>query len=237
MFHVNRWRPGPWRPAPVTGVLLAANTAVFLLQAAQGPVGQEWIVRYGLIPAVLMQGERFSIPGSPTPYALTLLSSSFLHGNLGHLVVNLAFIAVLGSLVERAVGAWRVAVLWTAAVVLGGVFHVLMNSGSIVPTVGASAGVAGLIGVVTVGGWGGLIAGGLWLSVQVAGAMARAPQLLDPEVAWQAHLAGYTVGVVGGLLVRWEIRRRRRAARRVGAEPRAPGTAASRAGGQGGRRG
>ena len=114
-------------------------------------------------------------------------------------------------MVERAVGAWRIAVLWTVAVVLGGAFHVLMNSGSIVPTIGASAGVAGLIGVVTVGGWGGLIAGGLWLSVQIVGAVARTPELLDPDVAWQAHLAGYAVGVAGGLLVRWEIRRRRRA--------------------------
>ena len=217
----HRWS-GFWRPGWVTSVLLSANAAVFLLQTAQGPAGQEWIVRYGLIPAVLVQGERFSIPGAPTPYALTLLSSSFLHGNPGHLAVNLAFIAVLGSMVERAVGAWRITVLWTVAVVLGGAFHVLMNSGSIVPTIGASAGVAGLIGVVTVGGWGGLIAGGLWLSVQIIGAVAQAPQLLDLDVAWQAHLAGYAVGVVGGLLVRWEIRRRRRS--RLGrAKPRERG--------------
>lgn len=206
--------------------MLAANAAAFLLQAVQGPAGQDWIVRYGLIPAVLAQGERFSIPGAPTPYALTLLSSSFLHGNLGHLAVNLAFIAVLGSMVERAVGAWRFAAVWTAAVVLGGAFHALMNSGSLVPTIGASAGVAGLIGVVTVGGWGGLIAGGLWLAVQIIGAVARAPHLLDPDVAWQAHLAGFAVGVVGGLLVRWEIRRRRIA--RLGrAGPRARGVAGS----------
>ena len=230
MFHVKHWRPGR-----VTGSLLAANATVFLLQTAQGPVGQEWIVRYGLIPAVLVQGERFSIPGAPTPYALTLLSSSFLHGNVGHLAVNLAFIAALGSMVEHAVGAWRVAALWTAAVVLGGAFHVLMNSGSIVPTVGASAGVAGLIGVVTVGGWGGLIAGGLWLSVQVIGVVARAPQLLDPDVAWQAHLAGYAVGVVGGLLVRWEVRRR--IARAGRAEAPARGVAGSLCDGRGDRHG
>ena len=211
MSHVKHRWSGFWRPGWVTSVLLAVNAAVFLIQTAQGPAGQAWIVRYGLIPAVLVQGERFSIPGAPTPYALTLLSSSFLHGNPGHLAVNLAFIAVLGSMVERAVGAWRFAALWTASVMLGGAFHVLMNSGSLVPTIGASAGVAGLIGVVTVGGWGGLIAGGLWLSVQIVGAVARTPQLLDPDVAWQAHLAGYAVGVAGGLLVRWEIRRRRRA--------------------------
>ena len=236
MSHVKHRWSGFWRPGWVTSVLLAANAAVFLIQTAQGPAGQAWIVRYGLIPAVLVQGERFSIPGAPTPYALTLLSSSFLHGNPGHLAVNLAFIAVLGSMVERAVGAWRIAVLWTVAVVLGGAFHVLMNSGSIVPTIGASAGVAGLIGVVTVGGWGGLIAGGLWLSVQIIGAVAQAPRLLDPDVAWQAHLAGYAVGVVGGLLVRWEIRRRRMAAQ-GGTEARAPRTANSRYDGRGGRHG
>ena len=190
-----------------------AKAAVFLFQTAQGPAGQEWIVRFGLIPAVLVNGERFSIPGSPTPYALTLLTSSFLHGSLGHLAINLAFIAALGSLVERAIGSWRFAVLWVAAVALGGAFHALLNSGSIIPTIGASAGVAGVIGVVTVGGWAGLLAGGLWLTVQVIGAVATVPAILDPDVAWQAHLAGFGTGIIGGLLVRWEHRRRRRKAR------------------------
>lgn len=206
---MNHWRVAAWRPSPAVGVLIAVNAVVFVLQAAQGPTGQEWIVRYGLIPAVLFQGDRFAIPGAPTPYALTLLTSSFLHGNLSHLAVNLAFIAVLGSMVERALGARRFVAVWTAAVALGGMFHALVNSGSIIPTIGASAGVAGLIGVVTVGGWGGLLVGGLWLSVQIVGAAAPRPDFLDPDIAWQAHLAGFVTGVMGGLLVRWEIRRRR----------------------------
>ena len=67
------------------------------------------------------------------------------------------------------------------AVVGGGLFHALWNSGSIVPTIGASAGVAGLIGVVTVGGWGGLLAGGLWLAAQVIGALAQGPAGAGPR--------------------------------------------------------
>ncbi|MCY3896377.1 MAG: rhomboid family intramembrane serine protease [Chloroflexi bacterium] len=207
---MKRLRHAGWRLKSVTVALIALNSAVFALQFVQGAAGHEWFYRYGLIPAVLFQGNAFSIHGSPSPYALTLLTSSFLHGNLAHLAVNMAFVAVLGSMVERAVGAWRFAAVWTAAVVGGGLFHALWNSGSIVPTIGASAGVAGLIGVVTVGGWGGLLAGGLWLAAQVIGALAQAPQVLDPDVAWQAHLAGFAIGLVGGLLVRWEIRRWRR---------------------------
>jgi len=222
---VKRWRRGLWTPTPVAGALLLANAAVYLIQAAQGAAGYEWILRYGLIPAVLLNGERFAIPGSPTPYELTLLTSSFLHGSPGHLAINLAFIAALGSLVERAIGTWRIAVLWTAAVMVGGAFHALMNSGSIVPTIGASAGVAGLIGVVSVGGWPGLLAGAIWLSVQVVGALAQAPQVLDPDVAWQAHLAGFATGIVGGLLVRWEIRRRRGTPRPAGPRGEAPDAA------------
>ena len=217
MGRVKRWRHGVWRPSPVAGALLVANTAVFLGQMAQGPAGYEWFVRYGLIPAVLFQGDRFSIPGAPTPYPLTLLTSSFLHGNPGHLAINLAFIAALGSLVERAIGGWRFAAIWTGSVVFGGSVHALLNSGSIIPTIGASAGVAGLIGVVTVGGWAGLVAGGLWLSVQVIGALARVPEMLAPDVAWQAHLGGFAIGITGGLLVRWELQRRLRQRRQGGA--------------------
>ena len=207
---MKRLRHAGWRLKSVTVALIALNSAVFALQVLQGAAGQEWFYRYGLIPAVLFGGDAFSIYGSPTPYALTLLTSSFLHGNLSHLAVNMAFVAVLGSMVERAVGAWRFAAVWTAAVVAGGLFHAFWNSDSIVPIIGASAGVAGLIGMVTVGGWGGLLAGGIWLVAQVIGALAEGPQVLDPEVAWQAHLAGFVIGVVGGLLVRWEIRRWRR---------------------------
>lgn len=209
-----RWRSGLWRPSPVAGALLLANGVVYLLQAAQGAAGQEWFIRFGLIPAVLVNGDRFSIPGSPTPYALTLLTSSFLHGNLGHLAVNLAFIALLGTLVERAIGSWRFVVVWTVAVAVGGIFHALLNSASIIPTIGASAGVAGVIGVVTVGGWGGLLAGGLWLAVQLVGALTQAQAFLDPDVAWQAHLAGFATGIMSGLLVRWELRRQRRRSQR-----------------------
>ena len=200
----------------MVGALLVANVAIFLLQVAQGSSGQEWILRYGLIPALLFQGERFSIPGAPHPYALTLLSSSFLHGSVGHLAINLAFIATLGWMVERAVGAWRFVAIWTAGVILGGALHALLNSGSLIPTIGASAGVAALIGVVTVGGWVGLAAGGLWLAVQVIGALAQPSEILDANVAWQAHLGGFGTGIMGGLLLRWEYRRRR-GGRRPGA--------------------
>lgn len=207
---MKRVRHAGWRLKSVAVALIALNGSVFGLQVLQGAAGLEWFYRYGLIPAVLFRGEGFSIPGSPTPYVLTLLTSSFLHGNLSHLAVNMAFVAVLGSMVERAVGAWRFAAVWTAAVVAGGLFHAFWNSDSIVPIIGASAGVAGLIGMVTVGGWGGLLAGGIWLVAQVIGALAEAPGVLDPDVAWQAHLAGFATGIVGGLLVRWEIRRWRR---------------------------
>ncbi len=207
---MKRWRRSLWRPSVVAGALVVANLATYVLQAAQGPAGQEWVWRYGLLPAVLLDGRGYAIHGSPTPYALTLVTSSFLHGDLGHLAVNLAFIAVLGTMVERAIGSWRFGVVWAAAVAVGGTFHAVLNSASLIPTIGASAGVAGLIGVVTVGGWAGLLAGGLWLSVQLIGALTQPTALLGSNIAWQAHLAGFATGIMGGLLVRWELRRRRR---------------------------
>ncbi len=204
-----RWRRSLGLPSPVAGALLLANLAIYGLQVAQGPAGQEWAWRFGLLPAVLLDSRGYAIHGSPTPYALTLFTSSFLHGDLGHLAVNLAFIAVLGTMVERAIGSWRFGIVWAAAVAVGGIFHALMNSASLIPTIGASAGVAGLIGVVTVGGWAGLLAGGLWLSVQLIGVLTQPPSFLDSNIAWQAHLAGFATGIMAGLLVRWEIRRRR----------------------------
>lgn len=206
-----------WRPTPLAALLVVGNVAAYLFQTAQGPAGQEWIfVHYGVIPAVLLHGERFAIPGVPEPYAITLLTSSFLHGGLSHLAVNMAFVAVVGTVVERAIGTWRLLVLWIGAVLLGGTAHALVNSESLNPTIGASAGVAGLIGVVAAGGWIGLVAGALWVVLQVVGALGQASEAFGTYVAWSGHLGGFAAGMMGGMFVRWEIRRRRRALKAAG---------------------
>ena len=190
-------------------LLVAANVGVFVAQQAIGPDGASWYLRFGLLPRALWEGERVGVAGAIQPYALVLLTAGFLHAGVGHLAINLAYLSLLGPSVERAIGWWRFGAVWLAATVAGGLAHAAAQPQSLVPAIGASAGVSGLIGLVTLGGKAGLLIGGIWLGVQLAGALTQAEDVFGPAVAWNAHLAGFGVGLAAGALFRLRVKRRR----------------------------
>jgi len=127
----------PARTLPfATFALVLANLVVYLHELVIG--GQKVCDAYGLIPARLVPE--------------TLLTSLFLHdpGNLTHLLGNMAFLAVFGTLVEGSLGHLRFLALYGAAGVLGGFSHVLVDPSSTSPLVGASGAVFGILAVATV---------------------------------------------------------------------------------------
>ena len=100
--------------------------AFFHLEAA--------VEQFGLVPA-----EAFRLGG------FTWLSSFFLHGGIWHLVGNLYFLLIFGDNVEDYLGRWRYAALLLAATVTGDLVHVLAQSHSTTPCIGASGGISGVI--------------------------------------------------------------------------------------------
>jgi tetratricopeptide (TPR) repeat protein len=74
----------------------------------------------------------------------------FLHGGVGHLLGNMIFLWLVGCMLEMGCGRFLLFVLY----VVGGLFAVglfwLTNMNSIVPLVGASGSIAGLMGAFTV---------------------------------------------------------------------------------------
>lgn len=92
------------------------------------------IQSFGLIPA-----EAFRYGG------LTVLTSFFLHGGLLHLASNVYFLLTFGDNVEYALGCKRYALLIVLSALLGDFIHVLGNAGSMVPCIGASGGISGVI--------------------------------------------------------------------------------------------
>jgi hypothetical protein len=67
-----------------------------------------------------------------------LLSYGFLHGDAGHIGMNMLLIAYLGIALESVIGAFSLAVLFTSSVFWGGVLSALLAPDS--PSVGASGG-------------------------------------------------------------------------------------------------
>jgi len=101
------------RTLPVTLTLLLACVAVFLYELTlnEGDEFRRFLVRYALIPRLLL-GDPVDTTGfDPLPAPLTLLTSLFVHADTAHLVVNMIVLISFGAIVERTLGSWKMAVI------------------------------------------------------------------------------------------------------------------------------
>ena len=124
--------PGRLSSIPWATWSLAAVIALFSLTAFSDL--EPMIKHFGLIPSDPL---RFG--------GLTLATSFFVHGGLFHLLSNLYFLLIFGDNVEQALGRWKFLLLVVLATLVGEVAHVGIASGSDVPCVGASGGIAGIL--------------------------------------------------------------------------------------------
>jgi membrane associated rhomboid family serine protease len=84
-------------------------------------------------------------PG-PTPIFLTLLTYMFLHGDIFHLLFNMWFLWIFGRNVECSLGDARFIGFYVGCGIFAGLVQALTEPGSIVPVVGASGAIAGVMG-------------------------------------------------------------------------------------------
>lgn len=144
----------------------------------------------------------------------TLLTYPWLHVGLGHLVLNLVALALVGHVVERVLGHARFIVVYLGCAIGAGLASVLVKQLFDIPfwSVGASGAIAGMAGLALfLGLWfqsrygripvhyaGGTIAGGLVLASNMIIAATSGDAGLDHG----AHIGGLGLGVVAGLLLR-----------------------------------
>ncbi len=127
-------------PALAVWILIAANAAVFMFEAALPPPALDTVIHaLGNVPA------RFA-DGADAGDVSTLLTAMFLHGGWFHLVGNMWTLWLFGRAVEDRMGHARFTAFYLACGVLSGVAHVVMTPGSPVPAVGASGAIAGVMG-------------------------------------------------------------------------------------------
>ena len=128
--------------APVTQVLLIANVAVYLLQAVAEPL---LIGYFALWP--------FHVPSGTYEYDVRfapwqLVTYSFLHGNLTHLLFNMLALFMFGSDIERVFGRRRFTTYYFVCVITAAITQLViatLGGWPPYPTVGASGGVFGLL--------------------------------------------------------------------------------------------
>lgn len=127
--------------APVTQVLLIANIVGFFLQMSADP----WMMAYFALWPLHTGGV---YPGEIGFQPWQLVTYSFLHGGLTHLLFNMLALYMFGSDLERVFGRQRFTIYYFVSVISAALAQLAIAAlGNLppVPTVGASGGVFGLL--------------------------------------------------------------------------------------------
>lgn len=204
MFPIRDHNPSNRTPY-VTYGLIAANILIFLsywpLFNDERAIGL-FFIEYGMVPLRLSRGSG----------AETLVTSMFLHGGLMHLAGNMLFLWVFGDNMEDLLGHVGFALLYLCAGVAAALAQFAVDPTSIVPMVGASGAIAGVMGgyllmfpraridvliiiviffrIFVLPAW---VVLGLWFGVQVFSGMATGAGA--GGVAFWAHAGGFLAGV------------------------------------------
>jgi membrane associated rhomboid family serine protease len=217
----------------VTATVIGLNVAVFVLLQAMGAenafttgwsaVPLEITTGQDLVAAqsITVGGQTYQIPQSPgpMPIQLTLLSSMFMHAGWLHLAGNMLFLWIFGDNVEHRAGPVPFVVAYLLAGLVGSLAQILSDPGSVIPSLGASGAISGVLGAylvlfprnrVTVAlgrsvtQVPALVAIGLWIVFQLInglGATVASSETVG-GVAYLAHIGGFVAGLLAGFLFR-----------------------------------
>jgi len=195
----NPVRQRPW----LVYTFLACLIGVFIWQL-NGPV--ERTISLSLIPARLWAGQQ----------VWGLLTSALLHGSWLHLLGNLYFLWVFGDNIEDTLGRSGFLLIFFGAVLAGDLAHAGVYAADVTPCLGASGGIAGLLGAYLVlfprvKVWIVLFFIrfklsvywylGFWIVLQIA-----MFNMGGTGTAWLAHIGGFFAGAGLALLFRKRLR-------------------------------
>jgi len=209
----------------VTYALIAINVLIWIFVQGAGSVGalEASVCNLGLIPGELTLSAR---PGSGFDMGegmvclvdagrepSHLLSAMFLHGGWMHLLGNMWFLFLFGNNVEDSMGRLRFLWFYLLSGVAASLAHVFTDPSSIMPMVGASGAISGVMGAyivlyprvrvycfvvlivfvttIAVPAW---VMLGYWMFLQLVGGLS-APAA-GGGVAFWAHIGGFVAGVV-----------------------------------------
>jgi membrane associated rhomboid family serine protease len=214
----------PFLNAPATifwliGALVAAHVLRVMLPA---PWPADLLEEFAFIPA-RYSAAALSTSGIPAPgfveQVVPFISYMFLHGDYVHLSVNSLFLLAFGPIVAKRLKTARFLLFFLLCGLAAAVTHLIVYFGAFEQVVGASGGVAGLMGAAIRIFYGRLIYGRsmpqgetpplapvfsrpilgftlVWLIANfVAGVTGLGLSDATASIAWVAHLGGYFAGL------------------------------------------
>ena len=136
-------------PAIVLALIAALVGAYALFAWLPEETQETLLILFALFPARFIPPAAHPdmvFPGGVAGDLWTLVSYTFMHGSWTHVIVNSVWLLAFGSPVARRIGAARFALFYFMCGIVGGLTHVALNGGSLMPVVGASAAISGLMG-------------------------------------------------------------------------------------------
>jgi membrane associated rhomboid family serine protease len=137
----------PTRIVPVvTYAIIALNIAAFVYQLSLGPYLENFLRVWAVVPHTLTMYFAGEPTGLPFPAWITLITSQFLHGGFLHIAGNMLFLWIFGNNVEDKLGHIRFIVFYLACGVIAGLAQWFFSAYSVIPSLGASGAIAGVMG-------------------------------------------------------------------------------------------
>jgi len=195
--------------------LIALNILVFFHQFRLPSVDlQAFVYAYGAVPVEITNGQGY----------FSLLTSMFLHGGLLHLLSNLLYLYIFGDNVEGVMGHGRYLFFYILSGIGAAALHIAIEPQSMVPMVGASGAISGVLGAylvkfprarILILFWiiffvntvrvPAIFVLGFWFFMQLTSGISSLGMESGGGVAWFAHIGGFIVGLV--LVVFFQKRR------------------------------
>jgi membrane associated rhomboid family serine protease len=234
LYDLNPHNRVPW----FTLLLIAANVLVMVgVNSLSSREQTELAMQSGFVPARLSQlGKGQPVPapllavnprnGEPMQVGLmqlstdpgdvypTFLTTMFLHGGWGHLVMNMWMLWIFGNNIEDRLGHFLFVGYYAIGGIIATLCYWISDPGSTMPVVGASGAVAAVLGgyavtyptakvrtlifffIITIVDLPALMVLGIWFMLQiVSGLMGLWGVVLEPVAFW-AHIGGFVAGML-----------------------------------------
>lgn len=195
----------------VTYAIITLNVIVFVLLQGLGS-NDSFTYAFSLVPKEIMTGVDITTPPlQPTPSIyLTLVTSMFMHGSIMHIFGNMLFLWIFADNIENRIGHFRFIIFYLICGFAAAFGQILMNTSSIIPMLGASGAISGVLGgylllfpnkevraimfsfmMTTVPAF---VAVGLWIGYQLLMGFLNSSK--SGGVAYAAHIGGFVAGLV-----------------------------------------
>lgn len=201
----------------VNYLLIALNIFVFVI-LQKGGTDEHFTLQYALVPTEIITGRDVVFDGlgvTPIPYFLTIFTSIFLHGSWMHLGGNMLYLWIFGDNLENRMGHKGYLFFYLLCGLAAGLSHVaytvILDKQMLVPCLGASGAIAGVMGgylliypknrvavyVLFLGTFRipAFLVLGIWIIFQLISGY----QLLNTDmggVAYAAHIGGFLFGMI-----------------------------------------